>query len=87
MKENRIASIADRQGGYSRLVPLNTECPNAGNLVRVLAGPRARFLIRIRVCAGPASFPSGFQVGLLMSLSRLSGTSDLLWKEGTLSSS
>ena len=71
----------DRQGGYSRLVPLHTDCPNAGEFGKELYsnGSRARLLIRIRVCAGPPSFhlASG---GLLMSFSRLSNC-DHLWKD------
>ena len=79
-KQNSSIALTGK-GGYSRLVPLNTECPNAGEFGEGFysTGPRARLLIRIRVCAGPASFllASG---GLLMSLSRLSNC-DLLWKE------
>ena len=62
-KQNRCIVLTGR-GGYSGLVPLHTDCPNAGEFGKELYsnGSRARLLIRIRVCAGPASFHRASQV-------------------------
>ena len=46
------------RGGHSRLMPSKTVCPNPGGFGEEFYsnGSRVGLLIRIRVCAGPASF-------------------------------